>query len=216
MIYFLNELIKDFNIRYSDGFILRIHHDNTINATDVICPYECKHPNVDFCNMMHKLYIPPKVWRFVPAGHPLVDIIMSRDLDSTLTALERVAVDDYISIPGGMWGFRPSLNRNLSRILHYKIHDQTLIKRFDGIYDQVFLRKHVWPFDRQSAVAHDTFLCKRDFGHISRPFPTQRPSAYETNCVVGCSRPYCGHGILSFEQCPIECRPKDHPEWLYC
>ncbi|CAF1175331.1 unnamed protein product [Rotaria sordida] len=94
MIYFLNELIKDFNIRYSDGFILRIHHDNTINATDVICPYECKHPNVDFCNMMHKLYIPPKVWRFVPAGHPLVDIIMSRDLDSVLTARERVAVDD--------------------------------------------------------------------------------------------------------------------------
>ncbi|CAF0949124.1 unnamed protein product [Rotaria sordida] len=96
MIYFLNELIKDFNIRYSDGFILRIHHDNTINATDVICPYQCKHPNVDFCNMMHKLYIPPKVWRFVPAGHPLVDIIMSRDLDSVLTARERVAVDDYM------------------------------------------------------------------------------------------------------------------------
>jgi hypothetical protein len=59
---------------YSDGYILRIYHDNTINTTDFICPIECKHPNVDFCDMNHKLYIPPKIWRFIPAGDPLVDI----------------------------------------------------------------------------------------------------------------------------------------------
>ena len=73
-IHFLDELIKDINMQYSDGFILRVHHDNTINATNLICPIECKHPNVDFCNMSHKLYIPPKIWRFVPAGDPMVDI----------------------------------------------------------------------------------------------------------------------------------------------
>ncbi|CAF1104006.1 unnamed protein product [Rotaria sordida] len=72
---FLHALIQDLNIRYSDGFILRIHHDNTINTADIICPIECKHPNVDFCNMTHKLYIPPKIWRFIPAGDPLVDVI---------------------------------------------------------------------------------------------------------------------------------------------
>ena len=71
---FLDLLIKDMNMVYSDGFILRIHHDTTINSSSVICPIECKHPNVDFCNMNDKLYIPPKIWRFIPACDPLVDI----------------------------------------------------------------------------------------------------------------------------------------------
>ena len=71
---FLNELIDDMNKVYPDGFVLRIHHDTTINLTDVICPIECQNPNVDFCDMSEKLFIPPKIWRFLPAGDPLVDI----------------------------------------------------------------------------------------------------------------------------------------------
>jgi hypothetical protein len=71
---FLNELINDMNTVYSDDFILRIHHDNTISMSDVVCPIECQNPNVDFCSMNSKLFIPPKIWRFIPAGDPLVDI----------------------------------------------------------------------------------------------------------------------------------------------
>jgi hypothetical protein len=48
--------------------------DDTINMSDVICPIECQNPNVDFCSMRYKLFIPPKIWRFIPAGDPLVDI----------------------------------------------------------------------------------------------------------------------------------------------
>ncbi|CAF0880435.1 unnamed protein product [Rotaria sordida] len=44
---FLHALIQDLNIRYSDGFILRIHHDNTINTADIICPIESGDPLVD-------------------------------------------------------------------------------------------------------------------------------------------------------------------------
>jgi hypothetical protein len=73
---FLNELIKDLNKIYSDDFILRVYHDKTIAMSDVICPIECQNPNVDFCNMDSKLFIPPKIWRFIPAGDPLVDISM--------------------------------------------------------------------------------------------------------------------------------------------
>ncbi len=73
-LYYLDLLIKDMNIIYSDGFVLRIYHDKTINESNVICPIECEHPNIDFCDMTHKLYIPPKIWRFIPAGDPLVDI----------------------------------------------------------------------------------------------------------------------------------------------
>lgn len=73
---YLQRLIKDLDKIYPDDFILRIYHDDTINATDVICPIECKHSNVDFCNMQSKTFIPPKIWRFIPAGDPLVDISM--------------------------------------------------------------------------------------------------------------------------------------------
>ena len=71
---FLNELIHDVNKIYPDNFVLRIHHDDTIGLLDVICPIKCRHQNVDFCNMNSKLFIPPKIWRFIPAGDALVDI----------------------------------------------------------------------------------------------------------------------------------------------
>ncbi|CAF3660199.1 unnamed protein product, partial [Rotaria sordida] len=45
-LFFLNELINDINIIYPDDFTLRIHHDDTITLTDVICPIECQNPNV--------------------------------------------------------------------------------------------------------------------------------------------------------------------------
>jgi hypothetical protein len=115
-----------------------------------------------------------------------------------------------------MWGFRPSLNANTSRILHDKIHNQQLIKQYGGRGDQTFLASHVWPLAKPSVVAHDSFLCQNGFGHASEPFPTQRPSANETNCFVGCVRPCCGRGKMPFGECPKQCRPKDHPEWIYC
>ncbi|CAF0935899.1 unnamed protein product [Rotaria sordida] len=232
-LFFLNELINDINIIYPDDFTLRIHHDDTITLTDVICPIECQNPNVDFCSMNSKLFIPPKVWRFIPAGDPLVDIMMSRDLDSALTQRERAAVNawlasnksfhtmrdhPYHAVPmlGGMWGFRPSLNPTISRLIHNKIHDRNLIKRYHGINDQTFLSREVWPQANSNVIAHDSFLCKKSYGKNSEPFPTQRPSANETNCFIGCPRPCCGDGKIPFGECPKECRPKDHPEWNYC
>lgn len=73
---FLYELINDLNVIYPDNYILRVHHDDTISFSDVICPVECRYSNVDFCDMKSKLFIPPKIWRFIPAGDPLVDISM--------------------------------------------------------------------------------------------------------------------------------------------
>ncbi|CAF4977274.1 unnamed protein product [Rotaria sp. Silwood1] len=160
-------------------------------------------------------------------------LVMSRDLDSALTKREREAVDVWLasnksfhamrdhpmhSVPmlGGMWGFRPSLNRNLSRLIHDKIHNQDLIRNYTGRADQGFLAAHIWPFAKASAIAHDSFSCAHGFGHPAQPFPTQRPLANETNCFVGCVRPCCGHGRMPFGQCPIQCRPNEHPEWIYC
>ncbi|CAF3436162.1 unnamed protein product [Rotaria sp. Silwood1] len=230
---FLHELINDVNTIYSDNFILRIHHDDTISLSDVICPIECRHHNVDFCNMESKLFIPPKIWRFIPAGDPLVDIMISRDLDSPLTQRERAAVDVWLAsnksfhnmrdhpmhavhMLGGMWGFRPSLNPTVSLLIHNKIHDRSLVKRYRGIRDQSFLSREVWPQALSSIIVHDSFLCTKTYSKNSEPFPTQRPSANEINCYVGCVRPCCDDGKLPFGECPKQCRPKDHPEWNYC
>ncbi|CAF1035016.1 unnamed protein product [Rotaria sp. Silwood1] len=230
---FLHELINDMNTIYPDNFTLRIHHDDTISLSDVICPIECRHHNVDFCNMESKLFIPPKIWRFIPAGDPLVDIMMSRDLDSPLTQRERAAVDVWLAsnksfhamrdhpmhgVPmlGGMWGFRPSLNPTISRLMHNKIHDRSLVKRYGGKDDQTFLSKEIWSHAKSSIIVHDSFLCKNNYGKKPEPFPTQRPSANETNCFIGCIRPCCSSGKMPFGECPKECRPKYHPEWNYC
>ncbi|CAF1063180.1 unnamed protein product [Rotaria sordida] len=232
-LHYLKLLVKDVNIMYSDGFILRIYHDNTINTTDTICPIECEHLNVDFCNMENKTFIPPKIWRFIPAGDPLVDIMLSRDLDSALTKREREAVDTWLAtnksfhamrdhpkhkfhMLGGLWGFRPSLNRHLAHFILDKIHNRDLIKHYTGRADQGFLSSHIWPSATSSLLVHDSFFCMNDFGHKTEPFPTQRPSANETNCFVGCVRTCCGHGKLPFGECPKQCRPKNHPEWIYC
>ncbi|CAF3491022.1 unnamed protein product [Rotaria socialis] len=229
----LHQLIEDLNVVYPDNFILRVYHDDAVDSSNIICPIECKHPNVDFCNMTDKLYIPPKIWRFTPAGDPLADIMMSRDLDSPLTKRERAAVDVWLAsnklfhslrdhpqhnVPmlGGMWGFRPSLNRSISRLILDKIYNRELIKRYGGRADQSFLSSHVWSYAKASVIAHDSFLCKHEFGQKSEPFPTQRPSVNETNCFIGCTRPCCTPGKRPFGPCPPECRPKDHPEWVYC
>ena len=85
------------------NWILRVYHDASIK-TDVICPIECIHDHVDFCNTnaLEKYsnvgdYIPPKIWRFLPAGDTFVDVMGSRDLDSPLGQRELDAVNEWLS-----------------------------------------------------------------------------------------------------------------------
>lgn len=158
---------------------------------------------------------------------------MSRDLDSALTIRERASVNAWLAsnksfhamrdhpqhgVPmlGGMWGFRPSLNPSMARVFREKIHNPDLVRHYGGRGDQTFLAQEIWGQAKSSILVHDSFLCQRNFGLKPEPFPTQRPSANETNCFVGCVRPCCGHGKMPFPECPKECRPVDHPEWNYC
>ena len=99
---FLYELIGDMTKTYP-GWILRIYHDTSIKE-NIICPIECAHNHVDFCNASSlgtlgsvSDYIPPKIWRFLPVGDPLVDIMASRDLDSPLPQRELDAVNEWLS-----------------------------------------------------------------------------------------------------------------------
>lgn len=99
---FLHELLLDMQKIYPD-WILRIYHDSSINE-EIICPIECAYHYVDFCNASHlgslgrvSDYMPPKIWRFLPAGDLLVDIIASRDLDSPLPQRELDAVNEWLA-----------------------------------------------------------------------------------------------------------------------
>lgn len=104
---YLYQLIDDMKSKYPE-WILRIYHDETI-PKDLVCSIECTYSFVDFCNTsalgnLGRLsgYIPAKIWRFLPIGDPLVDIIASRDLDSPLTQREVDAVTDWLS-SGKAW-----------------------------------------------------------------------------------------------------------------
>jgi hypothetical protein len=97
-----------------------------------------------------------------------------------------------------------------------KIYNRKLIKTYTGRADQTFLATHIWPLAESNILIHDSFHCNYGFGYKTEPYPTQRPSANEINCFLGCLRPCCGQGKMSFEECPKECRPKNHPEWIYC
>jgi len=92
---FLRQLIDDMKIRYPT-WILRVYHDSTIDHK-IICPIECDYNLIDFCNVGSlSSYIPAKIWRFLPVGDELVDIMASRDLDSPLSQREFDAVHEWI------------------------------------------------------------------------------------------------------------------------
>ncbi|CAF1052299.1 unnamed protein product [Didymodactylos carnosus] len=234
---FLYELIADMYTIYP-GWILRIHHDSTIGSS-IICQIECQHLIVDFCDMdsvpQHgnvSDFVPPKIWRFLPAGDTFVKVMNSRDLDSALTQRELDAVTEWLKsnksfhtmrdhpyhgVPmlGGMWGFRTELNRAFSSEFLKKILDRNLISRYGGRGDQTFLSDQIWPRIQNDVIAHDSFLCQTSYGKNSHPFPTRRPPFNQTNCFIGCVRPCCGTS-KPFSECPIACRPKNHADWTAC
>ncbi|CAF1594311.1 unnamed protein product, partial [Didymodactylos carnosus] len=174
----------------------------------------------------------PKIWRFLPVGDTFVNVITSRDLDSPLIQRELDAVNEWfqsnksfhvmrdhpnhnVRMLGGMWGFRTELNRSFAAEFLKKILDHSSFTHYDNRSDQIFLSDHIWPRIQNDIIVHDSFLCQKSYGKNSRPFPTRRRPLNETNCFVGCVRPCCGTS-KPFSECPVACRPKNHPEWSTC
>lgn len=118
---------------------------------------------------------------------------------------------------GGLWGYVNKLDRQigykmLSIITHNGIAKQYLP---DGIsvkgLDQDLLENYFWRIMRKNAVIHDSYSCKKLGGE---GFPTKRPDPF---CYISCK--YCcesKHTNQTNYVCPIECRPKNHKEWIYC
>ena len=73
------------------------------------------------------------------------------------------------------------------------------------------MRQYVWPVAKEDMVAHDAWHCEKFPSPMNRPWPVRRR-------VSGSN--FVGGGPKAKSQklveCPIECRPEEHPEWTFC
>jgi hypothetical protein len=95
----LHLLLNEIRQVYADNWILRVYHDGKIFDSATVCQFESQYSFIDFCNTTNigLDFIPPKIWRFLPAGDETVSVMASRDLDSPLTTRERAAIDEWLS-----------------------------------------------------------------------------------------------------------------------
>ena len=69
----------------------------------------------------------------------------------------------------------------------------------------------MWPVAKKDMVAHDSWHCKGFPSPMNRPWPVRRRVG---NKVV--LPHFVGQTSKKMVECPIECRPEEHPEWTFC
>ena len=69
--------------------------------------------------------------------------------------------------------------------------------------------RYVWPWAKDISIAHDSYLCKNY--PFTKAFPTQRRN--EPNNFVGS---VVSENANLWQECPKECRPKNHLDWIHC
>ena len=164
-----------------------------------------------------------------------VEVAMFRDLDSRPSQREVDAVHEWLQSkhafhvmrdhPGhdlpmlaGMWGLklapsggdddlRPILRRVFLAILR---HPSAYWDYWDPQTDQMILRRFFWPWAKTIMLQHDSFHC--DLFAKSRSWPSQRPEGQLDNFV---GSPVSLNATLT-DECPLRCRPREHPEWKQC
>ncbi|XP_066972659.1 uncharacterized protein [Macrobrachium rosenbergii] len=216
------------------GWTMRVYHRlDESNATirNWLCSLACKYPHLDYCNV-DKISVLSNVrgktsgqaWRFSVMGDRLVDGYMVRDADSPILQREVDAVHDWLNstrcfhimrdnifhrapIMAGMWGGCNTWREQQFRI----VRDQMFQDVSNGMGDQSTLKSRLWPLAQENATIHDSYNCGRFPG--SQPFPSQR-----ANFTFVGQRTYRKwyRKERTFLQCPWRCRPRQHPDWVYC
>jgi hypothetical protein len=194
--------------------------------------------NIDICNVNQLPvlgnigeYLPGKVWRFIPALDPMVDYATSRDLDSPLIKREQTVIEQFMNssfsflslrdhhehfqpILGGMWTAALYRNRLLFLDAFSVLLNKDVVKKYVSVHDQTLLTEFVWPKVKHETLVFDAYSCQKHEGAYELPYPTQRDSR---DCHIGCIKPCCNNSTKIYMlECPEKCRPKEHPEWLYC
>eukprot|EP00094_Tigriopus_californicus_P007660 TCALIF_07377-PA protein Name:"Protein of unknown function" AED:0.28 eAED:0.32 QI:0/0/0/0.25/1/1/4/0/227 len=130
--------------KYYPGYRMRLYYRLTDNemAMERLCQLACEEEILDLCDISRNPMVLnassyyPLVWRFLPALDAQVDLMLSRDLDSDITAREQAAVSEFlqqenktfhimrdhkdhtIEILGGTWAVK--LDHGLTRHLMVK------------------------------------------------------------------------------------------------
>ncbi|XP_068241841.1 uncharacterized protein [Palaemon carinicauda] len=218
--------------RVYPGWSVRVYH--RLNMSDVVvnrwlCDLACKYPHLDLC---HTDYLPVlgniskvtgRAWRFAVMGDPLVDWYMVRDTDSPILQRELDAVNMWLSsgtcfhvmrdhpyhgvpIMGGAWGGCGTWREKEVR----SIRDNILKTAFTVRADQSGVSNKLWPLARKNMTSHDSYTCKHFAG--SQPYPSQRHNF----TYIGEKSYMKAFKRKALKECPLKCRPLDHPDWSYC
>ncbi|XP_071535845.1 uncharacterized protein [Panulirus ornatus] len=171
-----------------------------------------------------------KMWRFVVMADPLVVEFLVRDTDSVVLPREVSAVDQWLTnstavlhvmrdhpshnglILAGMWG--GSRLRGGDKLTELLKGMMRWPPRNLWDYDQILLKRVVWPEVLDTVLAHDSYFCANPHfrsRHRSVPFPTRRQGRY----FVGWG-PTRNHELPGVLPCPRVCRPPEHQDWVFC
>ena len=77
------------------------------------------------------------------------------------------------------------------------------------IHFPIITYRYIWPWVKEYSMSHDSYFCE-DFPN-TRPFPVKRKEKQPNNYVGAGSDDH-----IVTEECPLACRPKNHPDWILC
>lgn len=227
--------------KYGPEWILRLYYQVQPDSPVMkqLCDLACSQPNLDLCDaednprLGNASILYPLIWRFLPAMDVNVDLYLSRDLDSRINDREIAAVNEFLKsdkalhvmrdhpahstyILGGTWGAKINQVRQEMMSAFKKLFKDGLAyipREKGGGYDQIALTRYIWPWAKKVALSHDSYTCHK-FSKTSA-FPTQRVPGIGNfiGSVVSLNQ------SLGFDvrwKCPEKCRPKNHPDWIYC
>jgi hypothetical protein len=123
----------------------------------------------------------PRMWRFESIDDAEVEIMISRDTDTRITLREKLAVDEWLSsdkvfhimrdhphhsfwILAGMFG-----TKKISQISSWRDIMDKYNKSDNRMYDQDFLRDHIYPLVKDNSIIHASFHKYEDH---AKDFPT--------------------------------------------
>ena len=125
-------------------------------------------------------------WRYRGLGQNDVERVIFRDVDSRLTAREKIIVEEWmvssaslhiirdhpfhtIPILGGLWGIQGERSLDLAANV-FERHRRQFGSEYGS--DQKFLAHHIYPVFRRDALAHDAFYSFT--GENRRKIPARR------------------------------------------
>lgn len=130
----------------------------------------------------------PMMWRFEAIDEPNVEVIISRDTDTRFLTREKLAVDEWLDsdklfhimrdhphhdflILGGMFG-----TKKLPNIPLWKSIMEKYSQKDERMYDQDFLREHIYPIIKDNSMVHASF---HKYENHAIPFPIPYCNEYK-------------------------------------